>query len=122
MEVRKRVALVFLGAMVCMVILLCRLVYLQVIQNHWYQEKALSQRMRPVPVDAKRGVIYDRNLQKLAISVSAEAVYAVPAEVNKLEETAKALASLLREDSATLQERLSKKQSTAGSQTRYRDG
>ena len=111
-EVRKRVALVFLGAMVCMAILLGRLAYLQVIQNRWYQEKALSQRMRPVPVDAKRGVIYDRNLQKLAVSVSAEAVYAVPAEVPNVGETAKALAPLLKEDVRSLEAKLSKKQAT----------
>jgi stage V sporulation protein D (sporulation-specific penicillin-binding protein) len=83
MEIRKRIALVFLGVMAFLIVLLLRLGYLQLVQNRWYQERALSQRMRPVPVDAKRGVIYDRNLQKLAVSVSADAVYAVPAEIEE---------------------------------------
>ncbi|NLJ86462.1 MAG: PASTA domain-containing protein [Firmicutes bacterium] len=112
MEVRKRIALVFLGVMFCIAVLLVRLAYLQIIQNNWYQEKALSQRMRPVPVDAKRGVVYDRNLQKLAISVSAEAVYAVPAEVRDPRATAEALAPILEETAASLEEKLVKKQST----------
>jgi stage V sporulation protein D (sporulation-specific penicillin-binding protein) len=112
MEVRKRIAVVFLGVIICIGVLFLRLAYLQVVQNHWYQEKALYQRMRPVPVDAKRGVIYDQNLQKLAISVSADAVYAVPAEVDKPRETAQALAPLLNTDVASLEEKLTKKQAT----------
>ena len=112
MEVRKRIAVVFLGVMACIGVLFLRLAYLQVAQNHWYQEKALHQRMRPVPVDAKRGVIYDQSLQKLAISVSADAVYAIPAEVDKPKETAQALAPLLNTDAASLEEKLTKKQAT----------
>ena len=112
MEVRKRIAVVFLGVIIFIGVLFLRLAYLQVVQNHWYQEKALYQRMRPVPVDAKRGVIYDQNLQKLAISVSADAVYAVPAEVDKPRETAQALAPLLNTDVASLEEKLTKKQAT----------
>jgi stage V sporulation protein D (sporulation-specific penicillin-binding protein) len=112
MEVRKRIAVIFLGVMICIAILFFRLAYLQVVQNHWYQAKALDQRMRPVPVDAKRGVIYDQNLQKLAISVSADAVYAIPAEVSKPTETAQALAPLLGTDTASLEEKLRKKQAT----------
>ena len=68
--------------------------------------------MRPVPVDAKRGVIFDRNMQKLAISVSAEAVYAVPAEVKDIKETAKLLSPLLEEDIDSLEDKLSKRQAT----------
>lgn len=112
MQLRKRIAIVFLGIILGIVVLFFRLAYLQVVQNHWYQEKALHQRMRPVPVDAKRGVILDRNLQKLAVSVSADAVYAVPAEVDKPTETAKALAPLLETDITSLEEKLTKNQAT----------
>ncbi len=112
MEIRKRTAVVFLGFMAFLMVLLLRLGYLQLVQNRWYQERALSQRMRPVPVDAKRGVIYDRNLQKLAVSVSADAVYAVPAEVEDPVATAKALAPLLDMEAAAIEERLTRKQAT----------
>jgi stage V sporulation protein D (sporulation-specific penicillin-binding protein) len=112
MEIRKRIALVFLGVMAFLIVLLLRLGYLQLVQNRWYQERALSQRMRPVPVDAKRGVIYDRNLQKLAVSVSADAVYAVPAEIEDPAAAAQALAPLLDMKPADLEERLTRKQAT----------
>jgi len=112
MEIRKRIAVVFLAVMVCLIVLLLRLGYLQLVQNRWYQQRALSQRMRPVPVDAKRGVIYDRNLQKLAVSVSADAVYAVPAEVEDPTATAQALAPLLNMTPAELEEKLTRKQAT----------
>lgn len=112
MEIRKRIAVLFLGTVVCLGLLGLRLAYLQIIQNEWYRQKALDQRMRPVPVDAKRGIIYDRRHQKLAVSVSADAVYAIPAEITQPAQTAAALAPVLGMDAAALKEKLSKRQAS----------
>ena len=111
-EIRRRIAALFFILMVGFTLLGLRLAYLQIVRNSWYREKALSQRLRPVPVDAKRGVIYDRNYQKLAVSVSADAVYATPSEIKDPEGTAAKLAQVLDLSQEEILSRLTRKQAT----------
>lgn len=82
-EVRKRITWLFFILFFVFVFLLLRLAYLQIIKGTWYQQKALENRIREIVVEPKRGVIYDRNGKELAVSISAEACYAIPAEVEK---------------------------------------
>lgn len=51
--------------------------------------------MRPQTIDAQRGNILDRNYNTLAISVGADAVYALPRSVRDVEGTARQLAPFL---------------------------
>lgn len=111
-EIRRRIAALFLVLALGLFFLGGRLAYLQVFRNTWFRDKALSQRLRPVPVDAKRGVIYDRNYQKLAISISADAVYAVPAEIEDPERTAALLAPVLDMSKEELQSKLTQRYAT----------
>lgn len=111
-EVRRRIAAMFFILAFGLLLLGGRLAYLQVFRNTWYRDKALSQRLRPVPVDAKRGVIYDRNYQKLAVSISADAVYAVPAEIENPEETAAMLAPVLEMSEEELLSKLKQRLAT----------
>mgnify|MGYP005838723099 CR=1 FL=1 len=92
---RRRVAWLLVGCFAFAAVLAMRLVYLQLVRHAHYTRLALEQRLRPLPLDPRRGTIYDRNGHKLAISVSADAVYAVPSEVADPEATARQLASLL---------------------------
>ncbi len=55
-----------------------RLAYLQVVRYSHFNQLAQAQRMRPTTVDPKRGTIVDRTGTVLALSVGADAVYAVP--------------------------------------------
>lgn len=110
--VRRRIATVFLLVAIYMVFLGGRLGYLQIVQYSRYRELALSQRLRPIPVDARRGTIFDRNMVKLAVSISADAVYAVPVEVKDKKATAAALAPLLRLSEKDIVEKLSERQET----------
>jgi stage V sporulation protein D (sporulation-specific penicillin-binding protein) len=93
--VKKRVAFLFLFAACCLFFLALRMVWVQVVMNPRLTASALDQRLRPVPVDARRGTIYDRNGEKLAVSVSSDAVYAVPVEVKDPAGTAAKLAAVL---------------------------
>lgn len=93
--VRRRIAWLLVGALAAGAALVGRLFYLQVVRHGFYTRLALEQRLRPLPLDARRGTIFDRNGNKLAISVSAEAVYAVPSEVKDPAATARALAPIL---------------------------
>lgn len=102
--------LLILFAVICagVMALLGRLVYVQIFQNEFYQISAMHQRLQSVPVDARRGTIYDRNGIVLALSVSANAVYAIPAEVIDKENTAKVLAEILHLDYELVLKRLNK--------------
>jgi len=108
--IKKRIAILFIGLMTAIGLLICRLGYLQFVQSPVLQQKALEQRMRPVPVEAKRGIIYDRNKNSLAISVNVDSVYAVPSEVKKPEESAAKLAAILGLEQKTVLEKITEKQ------------
>lgn len=109
--IRKRVALFFVLFAVLLMGLGFRLVYLQGYQNEWLAKRAEDQRVRLIPVEAKRGTIYDRNGKILAESVSALSVYAIPAEVENVSETAAALAAVLNLDAEKIEKKLARRQS-----------
>ncbi len=60
-----------------------RLVWLQVVRNHDWVDRAAKQQQRTFEVAPRRGVLYDRNLRELAVTVLAESVYAVPSELGE---------------------------------------
>jgi cell division protein FtsI (penicillin-binding protein 3) len=61
-----------------------RLVYLQVFSYGKFVKQAGHQQQRAIPLDAKRGVIYDRAGRELAMSVMVDSAFAVPSEVKDL--------------------------------------
>jgi cell division protein FtsI (penicillin-binding protein 3) len=72
------VALIFLGwtAMIGL-----RLGWLQLVRHQHYVETAAKQQQRTFEVAPRRGLLYDRNLRELAMTVSVDSVYAVPSEL-----------------------------------------
>ena len=104
--VRRRVAWLFVLSLAALIALGLRLFYLQVVRHGHYTRLALEQRLRPLPLDPRRGTIYDRSGHKLAISVSADAVYAIPSEVRDPAATARRLAEVLGGDAAAIEARL----------------
>lgn len=108
--IRRRVALFFLFLIVLLGMLAMRLGYLQGYRNEHLAEQAEMQRLRAIPVEAKRGTIYDRNGKILAESVSALSVYAVPAEVKDAAMAAEKLSAVLKMDSKKIEDKLSRRQ------------
>ena len=102
--------IMFLFALITFTVLLLagRLIYVQLIRNDFFIGKAMDQRLQSIPVDAKRGTIYDRNGIPLAVSVSANAVYAVPNQVKDKESTAAKLSEILDLDLEFVLQRLQK--------------
>ena len=72
-----------------------RLAYLQIWKGKHYAELAQAQRMRPRVIDPQRGSILDRNYKTLAISIGADAVYAIPGSIPDPAATAQKLAPYL---------------------------
>lgn len=60
-----------------------RLVWLQVIQHSEWVGKAERQQQRTFDVAPQRGLLYDRNLRELAMTVSVDSIFAVPSELGE---------------------------------------
>jgi cell division protein FtsI (penicillin-binding protein 3) len=71
--------LLFWCAVICL-----RLVYLQIFRYGDFQQRAEKQQQRAVNVSAKRGIIYDRKGNELAMSILVDSAFAVPSEVPDL--------------------------------------
>ncbi|MGD0152663.1 MAG: stage V sporulation protein D [Thermacetogeniaceae bacterium] len=82
-EIRKRITFLFFIIFTFFILFSIRLVWLQLVQGTWYQQQAIQNRIREIAVDPKRGDIFDRNGNVLATSISADAAYAIPAEVKR---------------------------------------
>src|SRR5271169_6946459 len=75
-----------------------RLVRLQVVKFGFFEDLAERQRTRTVPVEPRRGNIYDRFGHPLAMSIDVDSVFAVPSEVHDPETTAAILGKVLNLD------------------------
>jgi cell division protein FtsI (penicillin-binding protein 3) len=69
---------IFLGWALLIVL---RLTWLQLIQHASWTDRAARQQERTFTVAPRRGVLYDRNLHELAMTVVAQSIYAVPSEM-----------------------------------------
>jgi cell division protein FtsI (penicillin-binding protein 3) len=85
------------SAVLCfwIVAIVARLLYLQLFEYGDFVKQASRQQQRSIEVSPPRGVIYDRNGRELAMSVSADSVFAVPSEIPDQTTTASLLARIL---------------------------
>lgn len=96
-----------------MVLLTARLIWVQFVMGEELRDKAYQARFRNVEVKAKRGAIYDAKGRPLAISVSTDSFYAIPAQVRKeghVEEKAAQIAQVLGMDQAKVLELITRRQ------------
>lgn len=75
-----------------------RLFWLQIVRHKEYVERAQKQQQRTFEVAPRRGVLYDRNMHELAMTVQADSIYAVPTEIDDKKAAAHALAALVHTD------------------------
>jgi penicillin-binding protein 2 len=92
---QTRVLTIQLVVLVCFLLLLSRLVYLQVIRHEDLLEQAEDNRTAILPTVPPRGTIMDRNGVVLASNYSAYTLEITPAKVQNLEATIDALAELV---------------------------
>lgn len=109
---RKRIAFLFLCVSAFFIVLIVRLGFVQLAQGAILSDKADESHFRGVPVASKRGNIEDRNGEVLAMSVSTETVYAIPAQVRasgRTPEIIQTLSGLLEMTPAEVQEKITKR-------------
>ena len=81
MMLRRTRLLMVLCGMIAFLILGARLFKLQILDHDFYESAAMDQQLRETTVPARRGTIYDRNMNILAMSVTANNIYISPAEI-----------------------------------------
>ncbi len=92
--------LYILAALLCLwIFAICfRLVRLQVVKYGFFLQLAHRQQNRTIPVEPRRGNIFDRYGHPLAMSIDVDSVFAVPSEVHDPETTAAVLGKVLNLD------------------------
>jgi cell division protein FtsI (penicillin-binding protein 3) len=78
---RIRFAYVALFFCVWTSLIALRLGWLQVVRHSDFVHRAALQQQRTFEVAPRRGMLYDRNLRELAVTVQVDSVYAVPSEL-----------------------------------------
>ncbi|MGB7548878.1 MAG: penicillin-binding transpeptidase domain-containing protein [Terracidiphilus sp.] len=72
-----------------------RLFWLQVVHHAEYVERAQKQQQRTFEVAPRRGVLYDRNLRELAMTVLVDSIYAEPTEIDDKKAAARILSAIV---------------------------
>jgi cell division protein FtsI/penicillin-binding protein 2 len=83
-----------------------RLYFLHVVHSADYRHLAERQQQRSLPLSPRRGVIYDRNGNELAVSIKVDSVFAVPDDIQNVDATASALSLVLSIPKADLLRKL----------------
>src|ERR1017187_10550587 len=82
------------------ILIAARLFWLQVVHHGEFLERARQQQQRTFDVAPRRGVLYDRNLRELAMTVQVDSIFAVPSEIADKQATAHELAAIVHTDDA----------------------
>src|SRR6516165_2667035 len=80
-KVHVRLLIIAGTALFWMAAILGRVAYLQLFRHSEYLSRAARQQRRRIDVAPKRGVIYDRNMRPLAMSIPVQSAFAVPSEI-----------------------------------------
>ena len=75
-----------------------RLFWLQIVRHKEFVERAEKQQQRTFDVAPRRGVLYDRNMRELAMTVLVDSIYADPSQIDDKQAAARALAPLVHKD------------------------
>ena len=106
---KKRLVLVLILACGLFFALTFRTGYLQIIKGDWLSTKAIDQQTREIPIEPKRGTIYDRNMKEIAVSITKYTVWCKPVEVKDKEAAAKQVAEILGKEYDDVYKSISKK-------------
>src|ERR1700740_97723 len=88
-----------------------RLSYLQLFAHGEYLARAQRQQQRTIEITPKRGIIYDRNMRALAMSVPVKSAFAVPAEIADEPMAARLLSGVLGGPQDVLEARMASSRS-----------
>jgi cell division protein FtsI (penicillin-binding protein 3) len=81
----RRIRFAYVALFFCAwtLVIAARLGWLQLVRHTEFVHRAAMQQERTFTVAPRRGVLYDRNLRELAVTVQVDSVYAVPSELGE---------------------------------------
>ena len=106
---KKRLVLVLVLACTLFFCLILRTGYLQLIKGEWLSTKASEQQTREIPIEPKRGTIYDTNMKELPVSVTKYTVWCKPVEVEDKNQVSEKLAQILEKETDEISKLVNKK-------------
>jgi len=80
----KRCTVIFIVFLVIASLLVYSLAGLQIIDHDKYKNLVVNQLSRTIAIEAKRGTIYDRNMNALAVSATTERVFISPRDIPQM--------------------------------------
>jgi len=94
-----------------LILLIFRLAWLQLVEGDRLREEAMEARMRDVPVEARRGSVFDRNGNELVTSVSVDSAFAFPPQIKEEDcrPYAEKIAAVLKMDPEEVYKKLSQR-------------
>ncbi|EKD22175.1 MAG: hypothetical protein ACD_87C00126G0003 [uncultured bacterium] len=102
-----RIATLLAFFLVLFIALGSRAFQLQILSSKALKTLAVEQHTQTLQLQPDRGIVFDRNGEKLAATILVDSVCADPSKISDLGETAANLASILHMDKKTIQKKLS---------------
>ncbi|MDD4090934.1 MAG: penicillin-binding protein [Smithellaceae bacterium] len=106
-----RLASILAIFLILFIALLSRAFQLQVLSGEKLKQLAVRQHITTIPIHSERGMIYDRNGEKLAMSVLADSVCADPTRISDRTKVSREIASILNLDSSAVLKKISEPKS-----------
>ena len=106
-----RVILIAFLFMTCFTVIGVKAVYLQIYRGSWLAQMAADQYEITSRTSGNRGIIYDRNLTEMAVSLKVTSIAAYPRQIKDLGSTASAMAKALNIDRKSLSRKLGSQKS-----------
>lgn len=104
---RFRIVTVLVFFLVLFIALISRAFQIQVLSGKLLKTLAERQHIKTLQIEPERGIIFDRNGEKLAASTMVSSVFADPSKINNSAEVAEVLAPILNIDKETITRKLS---------------
>lgn len=111
-SIHVRINIVLLIFLICFMLITFKVFHIQVNDYDKLNHYASSLWSRNLPIEADRGVIYDRDGIVLASNITTSSVIVIPNQVDDKEETASKLSEILNTDYKTVLEDISKTSSS----------
>ncbi len=108
--VKLRIALVGLGFFLLISVICAKAIYLQVFCGSWLSKKAARQYEKSFVQEGKRGTIYDRDGNELAVSIEGTSIAAYLNQIDDKASTSRALSGIFRKDRSQLLKQFQTKQ------------